>query len=426
MTNVKISLRGNPGGQAFLRKQKMMLVLPAIVIPFLTLAFWALGGGKSNTEKNSEMKNLTGLNLHLPDPKLKKESPLDKLGFYDKAYRDSLKFKEQMRNDPFYQEQIMKEEESGSPNELSGMAQSSAGRFQQSVVDADRLNTSPYNTSTNQSEQKLMQKLAELDKAINQPTMPATKKADYSSTMVNQSVSHSNTEQMKHIMQSMNQPDDNDPELDKLSSMMDKIIDIQHPERIKIQLEEKSLQQGKSVFMVCDKAEGDTISDGFFGLDMKTEIKKSNAIEAVVNDNQVLVNGSVIKLRLLSDAYIKNVKIPAGNFVFGIAALNGERLEVQINSIRIDNSIYPVKMEVYDMDGLAGIYIPGAISRDIAKQSADNSLQTMQLTALDPSLTGQATAAGIGTVKNLISKKVKQVKVMVKAGYKILLKDASS
>ena len=75
------------------------------------------------------------------------------------------------------------------------------------------------------------------------------------------------------------------------------------------------------------------------------------------------------------------------------------------------------------MDGLAGIYIPGAISRDVAKQSADNSLQLMELTTLDPSLKAQAAAAGINTVKSMLSKKVKQVKVMVKAGYRVLLRD---
>jgi conjugative transposon TraM protein len=103
--------------------------------------------------------------------------------------------------------------------------------------------------------------------------------------------------------------------------------------------------------------------------------------------------------------------------------LNAERLEVEINSIRYNQSLYPVKLSVYDIDGLPGIYIPGAITRDVAKQSVDNSLQLMELSTMDPSLKAQATSAGIGAAKSLLSKKVKQVKVMVKAGYKVLLKD---
>lgn len=121
--------------------------------------------------------------------------------------------------------------------------------------------------------------------------------------------------------------------------------------------------------------------------------------------------------------FINGVLIPKGTPVNGIASLNNERLEAEINSIRYKNQLFPVKLELYDMDGLPGIYIPGSISRDVAKNSADNSLQLMELTTLDPSLKAQAAAAGINTVKSLMSRKVKQVKVIIKEGYKVLLKD---
>ena len=125
----------------------------------------------------------------------------------------------------------------------------------------------------------------------------------------------------------------------------------------------------------------------------------------------------------LVDTCINGVLIPKDNFVFGIASLSDERLEVEINSIWNNKSIFPVKLEVYDMNGLPGVYVPGAISRDVTKQSADNSLQLMELSVMDPSIKAQAAAAGISTVKNMLSRKVKQIKVMVKAGYKVLLKN---
>lgn len=151
-----------------------------------------------------------------------------------------------------------------------------------------------------------------------------------------------------------------------------------------------------------------------------------NAIEAVVHQNQTLVNGAVIKLRLLDDLYIAGNLIPKEGFVYGVCSLNGERLEIEISSIRCNNSLFPVKLQVYDMDGLPGIYIPGAITRDAAKQSADNSLQLMELSTMDPSLKAQATATGINAIKDLLSKKAKLVKLTVKAGYKVLLKQKES
>ncbi len=120
------------------------------------------------------------------------------------------------------------------------------------------------------------------------------------------------------------------------------------------------------------------------------EDDNNNAIEAVVHANQVLVNGAVIKFRLSTDIYINGTLIPKDNFVFGTASMNDERLEIEINSIRNNKSLFPVKLEVYDMDGLPGIYIPGAITRDVAKQSADNGLQLMELTSMDPSVKAQA------------------------------------
>lgn len=402
------------------RKRKMLLVLPVLVIPLMTLSFWALGGGRGNA--NNVMADKAGLNTHLPNPKLRKETVLDKLGFYDKADKDSMKLKEEIRNDPYY-----REHHATLVNDLEDIAQSSAGKFNQpSLLNSSGLNTSPYHTGTDQSEKRLLQKLEALNKVINQPQPPAMNTEHGTQKSIDPDTeADNNIAQLKGMMQSLSQTGDSDTEIRQLSSIMDKIIDVQHPERVAQQLKEKQAQQAAGAFTVSSKSVNDTVVNGFYSFDAFSDTTTYNAIEAVVNENQTLVNGAVIKLRLTGDAYIKDVKIPAGNFVFGTVALNGERLNVEINSIRNGNSVYPVKLDVYDMDGLQGIYIPGAITRDVAKQSADNSLQTMELTSLDPSLAAQATAAGISTVKNLLSKKVKLVKVMVKAGYKVLLQDNS-
>ena len=81
-----------------------------------------------------------------------------------------------------------------------------------------------------------------------------------------------------------------------------------------------------------------------------------------------------------------------------------------------------MQLSVYDLDGMEGIYIPGAITRDVAKGSADRALQGI-INTLGPSLGAQAASAGIEAAKTLLTKKVKQVKVTVKAGYQVLLKD---
>ncbi|MFX6230601.1 conjugative transposon protein TraM, partial [Acinetobacter baumannii] len=82
-------------------------------------------------------------------------------------------------------------------------------------------------------------------------------------------------------------------------------------------------------------------------------------------------NGSTVKLRLTNDVYVNGLLVPKGNFVFGTASLENERLLITVPNIRYENNLLPVALSVYDMDGLAGIHIPGSINRDVAKQSAD-------------------------------------------------------
>lgn len=417
----------NKHSAKFLRQRKMMVVLPLLAIPFITTAFWVLGGGKGIGNEN-QSNAVAGLNQQLPNANLKNDKNEDKLSFYKEADADSLKRVELLRNDPYYKDSIQEKQTLMDATEnLYNPADPKSG-----------LNMSPYKTSADVNEQKIYQKINEINKQINQPETTAS---SYNNSG-NQNQNNDNNEQfskdverMQEMMQMMNDKQEADPEMQQLNGTLEKILDIQHPQRVKDKLKEKSLQQKDVVFAVSKNPMQDNISlldtskhksemiAGFYGIeDNKNQSEEDNAVEAVVHANQTLVNGAVIKLRLTTDIYISGTLIPKGNFIYGVASLNDERLEIEINSIRNGNSLFPVKLEVYDMDGLPGIHIPGAITRHIAKQSADNGLQLMELTSVDPSLKAQAAAAGISTVKSLLSRKVKQVKVVVKAGYKVLLK----
>ena len=55
----------------FLRRRKFLLVLPLLVIPFVTLAFRALGGGKGADARTEQTSPHQGLNLELPGASIK-------------------------------------------------------------------------------------------------------------------------------------------------------------------------------------------------------------------------------------------------------------------------------------------------------------------------------------------------------------------
>lgn len=420
----------------FLRKRKFMLVLPLLTLPFITLAFWAMGGGKSNSQ--SESGKHAGLNLQLPEPKLADESRDSKLSFYDKAHEDSIKLRQEMMNDPYYKDGL---DTSEFANSFTGIpVQSSYGT---------QLNPSPYYPpgATGTNEARIYERLDALNKVIAQPaTSNANAPAGLPGSLHASSENEFSAEvdRLQSMMQMMGDSETDDPEMNQMAGVLDKILDIQHPERIKEKTQQRSAEKKKQVFAVnryknetmvsCLQSQvriaGDTLEkgkqNGFYSIgNNKKEDAEDNDIPAVIHADQILINGSTVKLRLLTDIYVNGMLITKGNFVFGIASLENERLFINIPAIRSGNNLLPVSLTVYDMDGLAGIFIPGSISRDVARQSADQTMQGIELTSLDPSLKAQAAAAGIQAAKGLLSKKVKLQKAMVKAGYRVLLKDGN-
>jgi len=380
------------------KQRKMMLVLPLLVIPFLTMAFWALGGGKGK----KEVVETAGLNVQLPNANLKNKI-IDKLGFYDQAAKDSQKLEEWMRNDPYFKKDTTPQ--LGIPNELEELTINTAGKYNQ------RLNPSPYEKTSNNPEDQIMQKLKILQNELNKPA-PAEKVLEADDQFPGE------LDRLENMLR-VNSGSGEDDEMKQLQGTLDKILDIQHPQRVK----ERSVQHKEAAYAVRREGGPDTLVKGFFSYSDPNETDDQNAVEAIVAANQTIVNGAVVKFRTVNDIYVNGRLVPKDNIISGIAALEGERLIVEIKSIRCGKNLFNVTLEVYDMDGLPGIYIPGTINRDVAKESLNNSLSLADMTTLDPSLKAQATATGVGALKSLISKKSKLVRVQVKAGYKVLLKN---
>ena len=247
-------------------------------------------------------------------------------------------------------------------------------------------------------------------------------------------------QRLESMMKMMQSGEQQDPEMAQISSMLENILDIQHPERVQEKLKQKSAKRKGQVFPVSTTASVNPVSllsnkdsgviatsgEGFFSIGAGyPEQDAQNSIRAVVHETQNLISGSIVKLRLMNDIYINGDRIPKDCFVFGIASMNGERLSIEIENIRYKSSLYPVQLAVYDLDGMDGIHIPGAIARDAAKQSGANVVDGLSMTSIDPSIGAQAASAGIELTKNLFGKKIKMVKVTVKAGYEVLLRDGN-
>lgn len=411
------------------KKRKLLLMLPLITLPFLTFLFYSLGGGRMEA-KTLENDDKKGFNFKLPLPKFKEDSALDKMSYYDQAAVDSIKLREQIKKDPNYFADKTSEDKVNS---------FSADDFESRNLPKSR---SAFNSQSFQdrNEQKVYEKLRALEKVISQPPPSASYGQDMRE-FENYGTSSGESEEIKKLeglMSAMSAPQEADPELQQLGGMLENILDIQHPQRVQDRLKQSSDSKKGKTYSVLKKTADTNISslegnansqsilktNAFYSLDEEQSSETvQNSIEAVVHQTQTIVNGSVVKLRLLHDIFLKGTAIPKSTFLYGIAALKGERMEVKVTNIQYNNSIFPVELAVYDIDGIDGIYIPGAISRDVAKSSADRSIQTLGLTGISDSWGTQAAGMGIEAAKSLMSKKIKLIKVAVKAGYRVLLYD---
>ena len=151
-----------------------------------------------------------------------------------------------------------------------------------------------------------------------------------------------------------------------------------------------------------------------------------NTISACVHNNQTVMDGQTVRFRLLEPMSVSGKEIPRNALVVGTAKLQGERLSIIISSLGYRGSIIPVELSVYDTDGQAGIFIPGSMERNAAKEIAANMGTSVGSSVNISTDAGAQLAADLG--KGLIqgtsqyfAKKMRTVKVHLKAGYKVLL-----
>jgi len=335
------------------KRRTFYLILPLLVLPFLALGFWALGGGKGKIENEKAAK---GLNTALPEANFKNEKQQDKLGLYEQQKEgDSLAFPKEFA-------------------ELAGVGNDS---------------------SPEEQENEIERKLEQIQKEINQPEKKRMTTA-YPSYSPQSTSMTADVQRLEYLMKNIQSEGEEDPEIKQLSSVMDKILELQNPERFKEKYESKIASSPDSQF---------------------------RAIPAIIDGAQKITYGSLIRLKLLDSIELNGQIIPKNHLLFGSAVLSNQRVLLDIKTIRLDNSIVPVNLSVYSLDGIKGIDAPEALLTETAAGGADNALRNIQVLSTDQSLVGQVAGAGFDAAKTLFSKKVKRIKVRLKAGQTILLRN---
>src|SRR5574344_630961 len=158
----------------------------------------------------------------------------------------------------------------------------------------------------------------------------------------------------------------------------------------------------------------------------KVGMSDKNTISACVYGAQSVTDGQTVKLRLLEPMAVAERIIPRNAVVVGAARVQGERLGIEITSIEHEGTIVSVELSVYDTDGQQGIFIPGSMEMDAVREVAANMGGSLGSSINISTNAGAQLASDFGKgliqgTSQYIAKKMRTVKVHLKAGYKVML-----
>lgn len=151
-----------------------------------------------------------------------------------------------------------------------------------------------------------------------------------------------------------------------------------------------------------------------------------NTVAACIHQDQTLVDGQAVKLRLLEPMQAGNIVVPKNTLVAGTAKVQGERLDILVSSIEYAGNIIPVELAVFDTDGQKGLSVPSSMEQEAFNETMANIGSGLGTSISFAQSAGQQVAMDVtrgllqGT-SGYLAKKFRTVKVKLKAGYKVML-----
>lgn len=151
-----------------------------------------------------------------------------------------------------------------------------------------------------------------------------------------------------------------------------------------------------------------------------------NTIRACIHQDQTIMDGQTVKLRLLEPLQAGNLVIPQNTLVSGTGKVQGERLDIVVSSIEYRGNLLPVELAVYDSDGQKGLSVPSSLEQETAKEALANIGGGLGTSISFAQSAGQQIAMDLtrGVMQGgsqYLAKKFRTVKVHLKAGYELML-----
>ena len=410
------------------QKRNKMMVLGVAVIGIVAIFYWLCTSLTGNDDGNVKGRN--GFNTEMPDADQGSSHIADK----DKAYEmDGVKKNQQARHD-LGSYTIGESDSVKVGDEMSLMATSGSKndettpakqKVQQSAAACNELSQtlgSFYQPSGDAANEELKNRIAELEQKLSSQTSSGSSTVDDQMALMEKSYQLA----AKYMPTMQN----GDGQVTYAGAGEQSSSGSQQGKKRKVS---PVLQVIKTVVSALGGQMVDDEDDGGFTFQSFNTavgagggVSRKNTISASVYGYQTVTDGQAVRLRLLEPMAVDERIIPKGAIIVGATKIQGERLNITITSIENGRMIIPVELSVYDTDGQQGIFIPNSMEVSAAKEVAANMGGSMGSSINISSDAKAQLASDIGKgliqgTSQYVAKKMRTVKVHLKAGYQVLL-----
>ncbi len=317
-------------------------VLPLLVLPFLCLFFYVYHG--SAAKKKPLTKQQTGLNSEVGDvsSSVRKENLQDKLDAFRNTYKET------------------------------------GGNTAVNVIPKEQSTNAAFKDNYSRAEKE---KLDSIDKAMKRKYGDQQNIAEKPVTdRVYAEAINRMSRRPKQPVVSAEKPDDPMETFKKQMAYMDSLGKMNDP-AYKAE-KQKELAEAKRKQLAADQkvlpvGKANATDEGF---NTVMPARDRSFIKAVIDENVTGYAGSRLRLRLLDDIVAGDVLVPKDTYIYAlISGFSEQRVTLSVKSILSGGKILPVKLEIYDLDGLPGLYVPASAFRDFTKDLGTNSIQGVDI-----------------------------------------------
>ncbi|MEQ9218929.1 MAG: conjugative transposon protein TraM [Cyclobacteriaceae bacterium] len=140
----------------------------------------------------------------------------------------------------------------------------------------------------------------------------------------------------------------------------------------------------------------------------------STNIPVIVQESRSLKTGSSIRLRTTATVNLKGFAIPVNTFLYGDVSIRSNTIQIEVESIPLQDQILNVQLVAYDLSGNEGLIIEGGLDKEIKEDVLQETVDEVQDRINIPILNNVPFSSA--------RKQIRDQAIPISAGYKFYLR----